>query len=293
MHRLMTAGLWVLGLVTVIGGAASADGPPLRWWDQAPLAAVQERLAQGADLTARNGYGQTPLHEAAESNVDPAVVALLLDRGADINAPDLEGTTPLEAAVSENANLAVVVLLLDRGATVNNPGVVDDMTYLLRRAAAGNANPAVAALLLDRGADINAPDGNGFTPLHLAAGGNNLAVLALLLDRGADPTLHVDRHYGGTPLHWAARLDKDPAVAALLLDRGADINALDLRGQTPLHWAAGQPSWRNPRAVVALLLDRGADPTLRDHQNRLPVELVGENSPLQGTDVYGRLQAAR
>ena len=154
LHRLMTAGLWVLGLVTVVGGAASVAGPPLRWWDRAPLAAVQERLAQGADLTVRNGYGQTPLHEAAESNADPAVVALLLDRGADINAPDLKGTTPL-------------------------------------------------------------------------------------------------------------------------------------------HWAAGKSSWRNPLPVVALLLDRGADPTLRDHQNRLPVELVGENSPLQGTDVYGRLQAAR
>ena len=292
MHRLMTAGLWVLGLVTVVGGAASADGPPLRWWDQAPLAAVQERLAQGADLTVRNDDGQTPLYEAAESNADPAVVALLLDRGADINAPDLKGTTPLEAAARSNANPAVVALLLDRGAAVNNTGVVDDMTYLLTRVAA-NADPAVVALLLGRGADINAPGVSSFTPLHLAAGGNTRAVVALLLDRGADPILRLHRYNGETPLHYAAGLNKDPAVVALLLDRGADINAPDLRGQTPLHWAVRRSSWRNPLAVVALLLDRGADPTLRDHQNRLPVELVGENSPLQGTDVYGRLQAAR
>ena len=45
--------------------------------------------------------------------------------------------------------------------------------------------------------------------------------------------------------------------------------------------------------LAVLLLDRGADATLHDNQNRLPVDPAKENSLLQGTDVYWRLNDAR
>ena len=85
MYRLLTAGLWVLGVA--VGGAAAAlaqEGWADLLWGQATLAAVQERLDRGADLAARDESGHTPLHVAARFNENPAVAALLLDRGADL-----------------------------------------------------------------------------------------------------------------------------------------------------------------------------------------------------------------
>ena len=154
MYRLLTAGLWVLGLA--VGGAGPAlaqEGWAGDWWEQATPASVQEWLDRGADLHARDVADRTPLHWAARYNANPTVAAVLLDRGADLTARASGDGTPLHSA-------------------------------------AFNTNPAVLALLLDRGADLHARAPGGGTPLHEAAAFNtNPAVLALLLDRGADATL--------------------------------------------------------------------------------------------------------
>ena len=44
--------------------------------------------------------------------------------------------------------------------------------------------------------------------------------------------------YKLTPLHLAARHNKDTAVTQALIAAGADPNAQDDYGYTPLHWAA-------------------------------------------------------
>ena len=47
---------------------------------------------------------QTPLHWAARSNANPAVVALLLDRGADATLRDNDNKLPVDLA-EENEHL--------------------------------------------------------------------------------------------------------------------------------------------------------------------------------------------
>ena len=322
MHRLVTQGLWMLGLAAAVASLALAqegwgDGD---WWQQATLADVQERLDQGAEIfratwgaarhnenpavlallldrgaavTERNIIGETLLHEATRYNT-PAVIALLLDRGVAVNARTEYGKTPLHEAARHNEDLAVTALLLDRGADLTARGgeFFGASFTPLDGAAQFNANPAVLALLLDRSAvDLTTPDQERHGLLHTAAGFNNPAVVALLLDRGA--AVNAQRG-SGTPLHSAAAYNEDPAVTALLLDRGAEINARDQwRGTqdwTPLHDAARHNE--NP-AVVALLLDRGADATLRTKDGQLPFDLAKENEHLRGTDVYWRLNDAR
>ena len=46
------------------------------------------------------------------------------------------------------------------------------------------------------------------------------------LQAGADPKAR-DEAVGGTPLHWAARFNENPAVITALLDAGADPKARD------------------------------------------------------------------
>ena len=77
-------------------------------------------LRAGADVHAVDGGGSTPLHEAARSNPDPAVVELLLDAGADVHVVgsgmQLIGgwgpSTPLHLAAGSNPEAAVVAALL-------------------------------------------------------------------------------------------------------------------------------------------------------------------------------------
>ena len=119
------------------------------------------------------------------------------------------------------------------------------------------ATAATVQDCLGAGADPNARDEFGFTPLHRAARSQTPAVITALVNAGADPNARTERPsaYGFTPLHLAAF------------------------GQTP--------------AVVTALLNAGADPNARNEYGRTPFELIPEDSPLKGTDVYWRLNEAR
>ena len=55
-------------------------------------------IDRGADVSAANKYGSTPLHRASEAGHE-AVARLLVDRGADVSAADEDGSTPLHRAL--------------------------------------------------------------------------------------------------------------------------------------------------------------------------------------------------
>ncbi|MEC9331908.1 MAG: ankyrin repeat domain-containing protein, partial [Verrucomicrobiota bacterium] len=55
---------------------------------------VELLIANGASVTAKNGYGSTPLHSASTKEI----AGLLISNGADINAKINDGSSPLIAA---------------------------------------------------------------------------------------------------------------------------------------------------------------------------------------------------
>ena len=71
-------------------------------------------LQAGADPSARDDQGQTPLHQGVR-NANPMVTRYLVDAGADLSARDNDGYTPLHHSAAWSGNGPVIKLLLDRG----------------------------------------------------------------------------------------------------------------------------------------------------------------------------------
>src|SRR6056297_3626010 len=76
---------------------------------------VKSEIESGADLSARNDIGWTPLMYAARFNENPKVIETLVESGANVSARNDDGWTPLMyAAINENPE--VINVLLESGA---------------------------------------------------------------------------------------------------------------------------------------------------------------------------------
>lgn len=252
-------------------------------------------LGHGAEVDARDEYGNSPLHLAAwQGYVE--VAGALLEAGGDPRSVDDGGMTPLhEAAVGlqfaerPEGKLAVARLLLDHGADPNAREPGSGWTPLQYVAGPGGGPAAfreMAELLLSRGAHVGVPDAQGTSPLHRAAGAGDLELVSRLLDEGADPAA-PDRVT--TPLGSAAA-GGHLEVARLLLDRGADAAAgsptspLPWKG-IPLEMAMGperdEASPAEGRLAVAVLLfERGTDVEATDADGRSLLHRAAEEGML-------------
>ena len=208
-------------------------------------------------------------------------VQFLLDRGADVSARDPDGFTPLQrAARLRPPDEDMVNLLLSHGATVD----VHSAAALGRLARLGEllrANPSLAAercpweatplywaaesgrrgaveLLLASGARPDAGARGGFTPLHAAAANGHRDAVRALLAGGASVEAKTEP-FGDTPLHCAAA-GGHGEVAELLLAHRAVVNAKNHRGERPLHKAADA----GDGATVGVLLAHGAGVNAED-----------------------------
>ena len=141
---------------------------------------VELLLDRGANIEAKNRWGQTPLLIAADWG-KTETVERLLNRGANIEAQDNDGWTPLMYA-ARSGNTETVALLIERGANIEAQDN-DGWTPLMYAARSGNTE--TVALLIERGANIEAQDNDGWTPLMYAARSGNTETVALLIERGA------------------------------------------------------------------------------------------------------------
>jgi ankyrin repeat protein len=230
---------WFSGLViVVIAFAGGCDGTAKlsQAVAKGDLSGVQRLVAEGADLEARDEYGDTVLHRAAMNDRGAEIVRLLLDRGAKVNAKNHQGWTPLHRVTTEE----VAALLLDNGADLNAKDKFGETPlHLMVRSdnggiqlqpgdtsAAGQKilqvyaarHTALITLLIERGANLEALDSAGRTPLHCAAAEGHLENVRVLVDHGAN--LDGKNVFGSTPLGEALSSGHGQ-IADFLKDRGA------------------------------------------------------------------------
>lgn len=275
-----------------------------------PCDLVRTLLNAGADVNARSGHDETPLHYAASpswlervSRTNPVhtnefctypkrnrLVKLLIESGAEINAKDKSGQTPLMVACGCSRDFILIGILLRAGAkdSVNEVNEIGS-SALIELLSEREADPRIVQRFIFEGADVNARDNRGYTPLHRA---RSLECVELLLDAGANVNARADG--GLTPLMHAASVSKLEVISTFL-NAGADANARADGGWTPLMSAARDNS--NPEVALALL-KAGADVNaIIMAQGRTPLSYAaGSNKNLEvisvllgaGADVNAR-----
>ena len=80
------------------------------------LAVLSVALGEGADVNARDEFGQTPLMYASGASGTPDLLNLLLKAGADLNAQTETGWTALMYAARDAKDLNVPLFLMNAGA---------------------------------------------------------------------------------------------------------------------------------------------------------------------------------
>lgn len=254
--------------------------------DFGDIALMRRLIEEGADVEARNHYGDTPLHLAVDWSCNSprdaaepeqiAAVALLLEAGADPDARNNAGNTPLTEEHWGGRDIAIARMLIDAGADVNARGC--DGKRPLTNVNSFEPPDAYIALLLAHGADPNAgPHGGwlaGYTPLMDAANNAGLEGMLALLQAGADPLATTRR--GGNALNYVpfdfdTTREEKLAKVRLLLDLGVDPNG-DIKHAwaTPLMGAA----WFAGPEMVEMLLEAGADPTPRNSEGQSALDMA-------------------
>ena len=254
------------------------------WW-RASDNSVRLLAAAGADVNARNSEGETPLDIARNRNAT-ATVQTLIELGADPEAAGGAYNAPDPAACEQwgtesffaVASTEVVADCIAGGADVRAlVGESHRPAEPLIHAAGSTRDPAVISVLLEAGADPHVRESyQHYTALHRAAQKGTGEVVRTLLAAAADPNawatgFYIDWGWGWTPLHLAARSNRDPDASRALIEAGADLAARSgtrySEGNSPLHYAGSNP---NP-AVMAVLLGAGADVTALSRNGRTPL----------------------
>lgn len=215
-------------------------------------------------------------------------VRQLIAQGAEPSAADARGSTPLHLAVRK-AHVDAAVALLESGRarpSVARPGGGLSPAAELVLAAAAAPSAALVDLLIgaladepERAAVLCETDAAGWTVLHRAAQLGNAHLTRLALDAGADAHAVVPAH-GGNALMIAAQFGHadvvDVLVGAMAPSAGAapGVNGVDGRGWSALHWAC-QHGGGVP--IVRALLDAGATLDLSAEGVGTPAMVAAEN----------------
>ena len=270
MYRLMPSFVAFLLIAVASGGAnaavaaEAADAGLIGAIKAIDDAGVRAALARGADVTATDPDGTTPLHWAVHAN-DAAIVGLLIEAGADADAANRYGVRPMSLACT-NGNAAIAELLLDAGADADTT-LAEGETALMTASRTGALD--VVRLLLERGADVNAAESwRGQTALMWAAGEGHEQLIPTMLSYGADVSARSTK--GWTPLLFAVREGRIDVVQTLL-EAGVDVEeSLPVAQETRRGGTSAERSATGLNAfllaaanahyeLAALLVDRGAE----------------------------------
>ncbi|UCG57648.1 MAG: ankyrin repeat domain-containing protein [Phycisphaerales bacterium] len=281
------------------------------------LESARVLIEKRANVNAKDKWGRTPLHEAADYG-RIALAEFLVKNGANVNARDRDRCTPLYYAMRKadehttDRDEDLARLLIESGANINRACKAGSARLLYLAASKGWMD--VVEMLIKEGANVNPKRlPKGFpadkTPLGGACMGGFREIAELLIAEGAN--VNVRDSYGMTILHYLVFRSGTAPTAQVLIGHGAKVDAAAKtvpgvsvltegymlgNGTTPLHVAAAY----GRRDLVEVLIAKGADVNAKTEYGNAPLHLAvwtGHLDVVQllirsGADANGKTDAA-
>jgi ankyrin repeat protein len=219
------------------------------------MGVVQALVLSGADVNAKDLFGNTPLIYAAAGG-HLHLVRWLITLGVQVNAKNQIGMTALQRAQMQG-HTDVFTLLKKYGAEdeaqdiAYGVGAVVGTLDLLQAASDGNLQGVQACLAT--GVDVNAKNAEGWTALMIATLKGYREIVQTLLKQDR-VQVNARSHHGWTALRYAISVG-DSETLRILLAAGAEVNAPDHDGWTALMQAAGEGNLE----CLEILLAEGAE----------------------------------
>jgi len=219
---------------------------------------IELLIKKGADVNAKNRDGATPLHAAAFLGRTEAA-ELLIQKGADVNAKNNNGETPLDATTADWETTKSIASILQ-------------VKLEQEKVKAGRAE--VVKLLRQHIIKVSNVD------IRTAAAEGNIEAIQQHVSSGTD--LNAKEPTGGsTPLIVAAVFGQTEA-ARLLIEKGASVNVKNNEGNTSLHVAT---FFCHPE-TVKLLLEKSAKVNALNNRGETPLDTVEGNWNQELEGVY-------
>ena len=208
---------------------------------------VDHKQIKNIDVSFSNVHKDITCLGFASAYNNARTVQQLVEAGADVTATDSSGRTPLHwACVSKiEVKQKVEYLLSCDASLIRARGKHNDA--LLHRAAL-NGNDKVISVLIQHGAEVNERGEFGRTALHDACDKGHVACIHELMRFGSDVEAR-DNNKKATPLQLAAYFNHPACVKVLIDEYKASINAKNKYDETALHRA----SFKGNLEVVKLL----------------------------------------
>ncbi len=225
-------------------------------------AVVEDWVLTSEVIKAQDGAGNTPLHYAAEWNLNNSVVSII-EKGGNVNAQNTNGESPIFNAVKSN-NISGMEILLQNGTDRNLRNYLGDT--IVHYSVRWDAREA-ARLAVSNGYDINAQNLSGKTALHQASRTGKNEMVVLLLQEGAN--IHSSDTAGRTPLMDAIQAQSIETVR-LLIANGASASIPEMYGRNAYHEAVETENIE----LIKIINAAGGNPLARDTHGRTPLSLV-------------------
>jgi cytohesin len=290
-------------LVSIVAAVVLVGcGPPARnIWQAAAdgkIDAVKYHLAAGVDVNVKmkNILATTPLHEAVRNN-RKEIVEFLIAQGANVNARDGSGETALYQA-AHMGYLELCKLLINNGADLNISTFKITMGHSPLYIAIRNRHADVAELLITSGADVNKKNKFGESPMDMAIHAKLQNIVNLLIEHGAETSAlkgkgktDVTAKAPEISIHDTVRRGQIESVEQYL-DAGGDVDGKDKQDKTPLQHAA----FHGHKEIAELLISKGADVNAKDIWEQTPLHksaLIGHKETIElliakGADVNAK-----
>jgi len=226
----------------------------------------------GADIQSKRPGGGTALHLAISTKGSLQLVENLLELGADPSAADDDGFTPLHSVAMNSDDVEVIELVLNSCLKIDT-NCRDWPTRILgltaRQLVSINSSPNVIPFF---------QDSESIGQMTILCDAVIFAVLArdvrrleYLISKGAD--VNTQAEYGLTPLHYICFFDGTIEIVETLLRAGADSNIQDAAGKTALHWAVFGANIEGAKMLLTNSFKK-ADPNLKMNDGRTCLHIV-------------------